>query len=146
MCKFCSFIRKLFGIRDDPGNPGFDRSDGGRYHAVFENRPQPTPGAMSYAYESLGLVQQAPSGPTVTVRRPRSITAPQVYVKQGAMIAGVPLTAGQVFGAPLFDPATGYVNERPAYLPSQLRYNIAAPTAYQVGAFNPSPDRAKGAP
>lgn len=89
----------------------------GLYQGVWEKKRQPSPGAQAYAWETLGLVQFVPSGPSITVRRGISVLpgAPQPAIGLAVPLNGVPLTAGQVVGQPLYDPAQGFVNSNMGY-------------------------------
>lgn len=82
----------------------------GPFHLVWKKTRQPTPGVMNYAYESLALFPVTPAGPTVNVRQPHAFS-PQQPMQPFAMNAvwtrGIPTTAGQLFGQPLYDPDAG---------------------------------------
>lgn len=79
------------------------------YHWV--NKEQPTPGALSYAFESLALPEFSPIGPGV---HPKNLTLrnatqqPQSYIpNQAVPIAGYGgVLAGTVIMQPLYDPAS----------------------------------------
>jgi hypothetical protein len=74
----------------------------------------PTPGAGSFAFESYGLVEFSPIGPSVAVAEPLApLAGEQLYVGQAVVLQGIPLQAGQVMQQPLVDPQTGYANNTP---------------------------------
>lgn len=100
------FLRKRTKKIEIPPDP-----NEGLFHQVWGRKRLPGPGAMNYALESLALAPFPVSGPTVAVRQPRMVTqAPQEYVMQAVMIAGVPTQAGQILAQPLYDPALGTAN------------------------------------
>lgn len=79
----------------------------GIYH--WTRKRQPSPGAQSYAFESLGLVEFTPIGPSITIRRHLNVVQhPQTYINGRAVpttgIGG--LNAGQMALQPLYDPNT----------------------------------------
>lgn len=99
----------------------------GMYQGVWEKKRQPSPGAQAYAWESLGLPQFTPIGASVVVRQALMPTAGvlQPYVGQAVPLQGMPTTAGQIYGQPLFDNSSegnGYtssptpINALPFYL------------------------------
>ena len=70
----------------------------------------PSPGAMRYAWESLGLEQFTPIGPGVATRKP-IVPLPggdQPYVGLAVRLDGIPTVAGQVVGQPLYNPGQPY--------------------------------------
>jgi len=80
----------------------FDRH-AGTYRLVYEQKRMPSPGAMNYAYESLGLGMFSPIGPSIRVRNKMSVFAgAQLSTLSDTGINGVPLTAGQIAMQPLF--------------------------------------------
>ena len=103
-------ILGFFGLRRikvDPRNPRFDLNATREYGPTWERKRQPGPGAMQYAYETLALSPVPPSGPSVRVERPLVpiATSPQQYIfAQTLYVQGVPITAGQLFSAPLYVP------------------------------------------
>lgn len=103
------FDRIFKRAKRDPGNAGFDENPG-TYRAVWEQKRLPDPGAQNFAWETLGLFQLAPSGPTVTNRDAIVPLSTPMYAYQSGMLLGTPLTAGQIVGQPLYDPNSGYTN------------------------------------
>lgn len=91
------------------------------YSAHYGQTAQPTPAAMSYAYESLALIPYPPSGPSIAVRDPIKATAKPLYVLQSIPMVGLPTVAGQLVGQPLFNPYGGYSG------PSPLPINVMPP-------------------
>lgn len=82
----------------------------GPFHLVWHKTRQPSPGVMNYAYETLALFPLTPAGPTVNVRQPHAFDTrqpAQPLVMNAVTTQGVPTTAGQLFGSPLYDPDTG---------------------------------------
>lgn len=83
----------------------------GPFHLVWHKTHQPSPGVMNYAYETLALFPVTPAGPTVNVRQPHRfnpLQPLQPVVTNAVPVQGIPTTAGQIFGQPLFDPDTGH--------------------------------------
>lgn len=82
----------------------------GGYQGVWEKKRQPSPGAMAFAWETLGLEQFTPIGPGVHVRQGFQVTpgVPQPATGQAVWLDGIPTNAGQVYGQALYDPSTGY--------------------------------------
>lgn len=100
------FFRKRRKVVEIPRDP-----PEGLYQGVWEKKRQPSPGAQAFAWETLSLAQFVPAGPSITVRqgiRPLAGTE-QPYVGQAVNLDGVPTTAGQMVGQPLYDPNNGYV-------------------------------------
>ena len=97
----------------------------GMYQGVWEKKRQPSPGAQAYAWESVGLAQFTPIGPSVHVRQGINVLpgAQQPYVGQGVWLDGVPTTAGQVFGQQLYDPNSGYTSGLPPTFNSPFPYS-----------------------
>jgi hypothetical protein len=87
----------------------------GLYQGVWEKKRMPSPGAQAYAWETLGLSQFTPIGPGVTVREGYRVTAgaDQPMVGLAVMLEGVPTSAGQIYGQPLFDPNVGAFTNSP---------------------------------
>lgn len=89
----------------------------GLYQGVWEKRRMPSPGAQAYSWETLSLAQFTPIGPAVNTRigiQPLPGT-PQPVALKAVTLDGVPTTAGQVIGQPLFDPSQGFVNSNIPY-------------------------------
>ena len=87
------------------------QAPGDLYQGVWEKKRQPSPGAQAYAFETLGLAQFTPIGPAVAAREhinPFPGT-PQPYVTKAVVLDGIAITAGQIYGQPLYDPSQGYV-------------------------------------
>lgn len=79
----------------------------GFYH--WMRKRLPTPGAQNYAFESLGLIEQTPIGPSILVGYTFKKTQPaQSYMpNEGIFIAGLGgLVAGQIALQGLYDPNT----------------------------------------
>lgn len=91
------------------------------YAVVYERRPVPTVNnALAYAFDSLALPATAPVGSATAVRlrpfvatRPGQFQGSQVPWSQQALVSGLPIVAGQMFGQQLLNPAVpgGYINE-----------------------------------
>lgn len=81
----------------------------GPYHAKWRDTAQPTPGAMSYAYDTLALppFDLIWTGVLVT-NKPSALPGTPVLANQAVKLQGLPLTAGMIYGQPLFDPNAGY--------------------------------------
>jgi hypothetical protein len=77
----------------------------GNYLNVWERKDMPDPGAQAYAWETLGLEPFSPIGPGVRTRIGIKPLFAQVYTEQAVILNGIPTTAGQIFGQPLFDPS-----------------------------------------
>lgn len=129
----------------DPGNAGFDEREG-TFAIIHENKRQPTPGAMSYAYESLALPVFEPVGRAQVVKEPRKTFFAQTYTALAVRTNGVPITAGQVIMQPLYDPNDGYTSGTPINIPVQASMGVAAQTPFFLSTNDPSPDRLRGAP
>lgn len=100
-------------IRQKPVRPWLDMPRNGAFVNAFENKfPYgfPVPGAQAYAFESLGLVEFSPIGPSVVIQQPLSKIYPQLYTGQAVPLQGIPLQAGQVVTAQLIDPDNGNGN------------------------------------
>jgi len=105
----------------------------GLYQGVWEKKRMPSPGAQAYAWETLGLAPFTPIGPAVTTRvgiHPLPGT-PQPVSLQAVPLDGIPTTAGQVIGQPLFDPASGFVNSAMPLIPRPFPFS-PEPYAGQV--------------
>jgi hypothetical protein len=135
-CGFCERVNRFFGGKPkNAGNVGFD----GLFHVAYERKSLPDPGAQVYAYESLGLVQFAPSGPSVFARDQVRSVSPQLYVFQQTLMAGIPIVSGQMVGQPLYDPnAGGYTQDPPGAISPLVPYNIPATTPDYPPAYAPN--------
>ena len=81
---------------------------GAGYSASYGATVQPSPGAMAYAYETLGLVAFPPSGPSIATRTPINPTATPLYVLQSIpMVSFGGTVSGQMVAQPLFNPYGG---------------------------------------
>ena len=114
---FGLFKRKAQKVVEIPRDP-----PPGMYQGVWEKKRQPSPGAQAFAWETLGLGQFSPIGPSINVRvgiRPLPGTEQPVVV-MAVNLNGVPTVAGQIFGQALFDQNSpgGYVTG-----PSQIFNN-----------------------
>lgn len=76
-----------------------------KYKSVWENKAQPDPGSGSYAWETLGLTQFTFIGAGVSVRQPDfdAVLHTPMIAYQGVLTNGIPLTAGGIYGQPLYD-------------------------------------------
>lgn len=74
------------------------------YNQSWERRPLPDPGAQNYAFETLDLYALTPVGPGVGQFNYIKPLQAQTYVLQAVPLQGIPLTSGQIYGAPLGDP------------------------------------------
>lgn len=85
------------------------------YRAVWSEKQLPSPGAMNYAYESLGLSPTSPISSAVANRNQLAVvTAGNLYQPvQALQVQGIPLVSGQVYGQPLFDPNGNYGGPAP---------------------------------
>lgn len=135
--------------RLDPGNIGFDETPG-TYHAVWEQKRMPDPGAQPFAWEALGLPPFTPIGPAVANRDQIRATFSQLYSLQAVPLQGMPIVAGQIFGQPLYDPdqdkSGGYVGGDPVAISPLVSHNIPASVAASIGPNNPFPDNIKDGP
>lgn len=87
------------------GNVGFDENPG-TFHIVYERKAQPDFGALEYAYESLALPPMPPMGAGVGWSRPMVEAYPrtdQLSVAHTVLPAGIPQTAGFIYGQPMID-------------------------------------------
>lgn len=125
---------RWFGKRDkDPDPHGIEAARAhfaGGFKIVYERKELPGYGsAQQYALESYGLPPFPPSGPSITVRQPLGPgTNAPLYHLHSVPLAGIPLQAGMLYGAPLFDPNNpgGFVGTGPVnrvYVP-----NVVDPT------------------
>lgn len=133
-CGFCQRVRQAFGgPRIDPGNAGFDERPG-TFKIGYERVPSPDPGTGYFTYQSLALMEYPPSGPSVTVRSPLRTLSPQLVVGFGVPQAGIAaggFVAGQIYGAPLFDPTT------PGYSSDPVGAQISPLVAFNIPATHP---------
>jgi len=78
----------------------------GFYH--WERKPQLSPGAMAYAFESLGLSEYSPVGCGIVTRQPMRVTTPNVYFSPQYTSAGLGgLVTGTMALQSLIDPYNG---------------------------------------
>lgn len=84
----------------------------GLLHMEWERQRMPSPGAMNYAYETLGLAAFTQIGASVAVRKQIHAvqSAPSPVVGHSVRMDGMPIVSGQVMSAPLFNTATGTFN------------------------------------
>lgn len=132
------FTRKEPPNRVDP-NDGYPD-----YKAVWERKAMPDPGAQNYAWESLGLEPFSPIGPGVRVRIGITPLFSQIYTQQAGFLTGIPTTAGQMFGQPLFDPAapgSGYTVSLPGQGSPLATINIPSNTNAPIGVNDPNPGK-----
>jgi hypothetical protein len=83
------------------------------FQQIWRKKPQPSPGAQAYAYETLQLEPYTPIGTGIPTRHPIRATADQIYTVQGGYLVGIPTVTGQTVHQPLFDPNApnyGYVD------------------------------------
>lgn len=102
----------------------------GSFHIVYERKRMPDPGAQNYAYESLALLQFAPSGPSVAACQQIEPTEGQLYFAQGWRVAGIPTIAGQIITQPLYDPdapGSGFTRAMPTGYASAMQPNNPFP-------------------
>lgn len=95
-------------IKLDPGNAGFNEMPG-TFAVEFARRELPGYGnTPQYAYESLALSPSTFIGAGVRAGSfSRAFQPPQIVQQQTYHINGIPLTAGQIVGQPLYDPSAG---------------------------------------
>lgn len=136
---------------EEPVETRFSFGGAGEYHAVFERKPQPdAAGGLAYAWESLALAEFSPIGPSVARRGHWLITAAagEWFPAQQIPVNGIPTTAGQLGGQPLFDqsgPGDGFTPPDISLgLPSTLRWNDVAQFGYQDRANDPNPINRRG--
>jgi len=108
----------------------------GFYQAVYSNREfnLPLPGAQAFAWETLGLVEFSPIGPSVVPDRSIRPTENGVFAGLAITVAGIPMQAGQIVGQPLFDPSapgSGYTGLAP------MSYNEFGANAPNSPYINP---------
>jgi hypothetical protein len=113
------------------------------YEMAWERQSLPDPAAMNYSWETLGLVQFSPIGPSVAVRKPFSTLFPQLFSGFSVWLAGIPLTQGQVIGQPLYDPRSGFTRSIPMQIPSLVDMNIPVSINHPIGFNDPNPIRAR---
>lgn len=86
----------------------------GQHHMAWENKASrlPEPGAQAYAYESYGLVEFSPIGPSVAVTTPLQKYSPPYVTGMAVWLSGIPTQAGGVTLQALIDPSApgGYVS------------------------------------
>ncbi len=73
----------------------------------------PDPGAQAFAWETLQQAAFTPIGAGNLAIAMRSVpfgNGVPVMTQQGAIVNGVPTTAGQIYGQPLLNPITGQVD------------------------------------
>lgn len=93
--------------RADADNNGFFDDPG--YHQAWERKELPGPGAMAYAWETLGLAPLTPIGRGIVAYLAVRAVGPQVYMPfKSITVVGIPTMAGQMALQPLYDPETGY--------------------------------------
>jgi len=93
-----------------PSNIGFDDTFMGiAYRGVHRDTPQPDPGAGSWAWNTLALPAFTPIGPGVHAisQRVMPLGPAPMIAQQGAIVVGIPTTAGQYIHQPLLNPLTG---------------------------------------
>jgi hypothetical protein len=90
------------------------------FRMAYAATPVPTvDNPLRYAYEGMALPGTAPVGRATALRGRRDragmpgwLQGAQTWSLQGILISGMPITAGQIVGQPLFDPQApngGYV-------------------------------------
>lgn len=92
-----------------PQNAGFeDTPMGVVYRGVHEQKRMPDPGAQAYAWETLALPAYTPIGPGnhAISFRAMPLGPPPLMTQQGAIVRGIPTTAGQIIGQPLINDLT----------------------------------------
>lgn len=102
----------------------------GVFHNAWENKfPYgfPVPGAQAFGYESLGLVEFSPIGPSAAIAEQVRSVNPQLYTGQAVYLAGMPTQAGQVIGQPLINPQTGYARNSVAERGAAAGPNVPYP-------------------
>lgn len=114
------------------------------FHMAWENKHGrlPEPGAEAWAYESLALFEQSPIGPSVIIQEPLQSTTAGLFAGQAVPLQGIPLVAGTVQQAPLFDPDTpgGSVNY-PDQISPLVAHNIPVSIPGIVAPNDPFPQR-----
>jgi len=135
---------RLFRAKPDITNAGDARyrvTQRG-YQPAWQRQNLPDPAAMNYSWETLGLVQFSPIGPSVTVRNPFSTLFSQMFAGLTVKLTGVPLVQGQIIGQPIFDPNSGYTAERQQPLPNaQISMNIPVSIPHAMPFNEPYPER-----
>lgn len=118
-----------YGTEVGPSNIGFDERPG-TFHIVYERKRQPDFGALEYAYESYALPPFAPLGAGTGWVRPMVEAYPrkdQAYVAQTVLPAGMPQTAGFIYGQPMVNDQGGAAIEDLAFVvPDRMLANNAA--------------------
>lgn len=100
------------------GNIGFDENPS-TFSIIYERKRQPDFGALEYAYEGLALPPQPPMGPGVGWIMPMVEAYPrkdQLYVGKTVIPAGIPQTAGFVYGQPMINADGQFAYEDMAYV------------------------------
>lgn len=133
------FFSKKPNIRNS-GDGKFERLPRG-YEMTWERQSLPDPAAQNYSWETLGLVQFSPIGPSVAVRSPFSTLFPQIYAGLSVKLTGIPLTQGQVISQPLFDQKSGYTRGIPEAMPYMVAANIPVTISHPISNNDPSPER-----
>jgi len=118
--------------RDDFFNQGFQLEDG-TYHAVWERKRMPDPGAQNYAWETYGLPPFTPIGTGIPTQQPLIATSEQVYTMQAVSLVGMPTVSGQILGQPLFDPNV------PGGYASGMAHMISPLASLNIVASRPDP-------
>lgn len=95
-------------VRQKPVLPWADLPRHGDPHFVWENKQPklPQPGAQAYAWESYGLVEFSPIGPSIAVKTPFTKLTPQLYQSLATFLQGIGTQAGGVQFQALFDPTS----------------------------------------
>lgn len=125
-------------IRQKPILPWEQMPRHGLHQHVFENKFPfnfPQPGAQAYAFESLGLVEFSPIGPSGAVLEPLrlSLGVPQMFSGQAVVLQGIGIQSGQLISQPLIDPDAGSTGnfvavERRTYQPNSLVFDTGPHT------------------
>lgn len=118
-------------IKQKPILPWEQMPRHGLHQHVFENKFPwnfPSPGAQAYAFESLGLVEFSPIGPSGVVIEPIRKFTPQMFVGQAVALQGIGIQSGQMITQPLIDPDAGTTGNfartsRQTYQPNTLVFD-----------------------
>ena len=112
------FKKKM--LINGPENAGFDDTFMGvsNYRTVWQKAGLPSPGAQNYAWVTYALPAFTPIGPGnhAMSMRPRPIGPPPMISQQGAVVIGIPLSAGQFILQPLLNPLTNPIGTPPGYV------------------------------